>query len=61
MWYDKGKIHRKILPAVIYANGKQEWYHRGLLHRINADTDNFSKRVFDMRVESNYTNYLNCK
>ena len=39
----------------------QDVFGRRLLHRINDDTDNFSKRVFDMRVESNYMNYLNCK
>ncbi len=39
----------------------QDVFGRRLLYRTNTESDNFSKRVFDMRVESNYMKYLNCK
>lgn len=34
-WYDQqGVVHRdEDMPAVIYADGHQEWYKNGKLHR----------------------------
>jgi hypothetical protein len=33
-YYLFGKLHREEdLPAIIYADGSQEWYKNGLLHR----------------------------
>ena len=36
-WYDEcGRLHRDDQPAVIFWNGCQKWYDRGLLHRIDG-------------------------
>ena len=34
-----GQLHRDDGPAVIYPNGKQEWYRNGARHRDNGPAD----------------------
>ena len=37
IWHHRGKLHRGGgLPAIIKANGQQEWYQRGKAHRIGG-------------------------
>lgn len=33
IWYHKGKRHRDSGPAIIYANGTEEWWKHGKPHR----------------------------
>lgn len=36
-WFDeRGELHRHNGPALIYANGEQQWYKHGLMHRDGA-------------------------
>lgn len=30
VWYEKGYIHREGNPAVIYPDGKEEWWTKGV-------------------------------
>jgi hypothetical protein len=36
VYYYGKKIHRKDKPAVIFTNGRKEWYKHGKLHRKGA-------------------------
>jgi hypothetical protein len=31
-----GKLHRKFKPALIYSNGRKEWWNNGFIHRIEG-------------------------
>ena len=35
-FYKNGKLHRKDGPAIIRADGHEEWYKNGKLHRIDG-------------------------
>ena len=35
-WYTHGLRHRDGAPAIIYANGKQVWYHLNEIHNANG-------------------------
>jgi len=35
-WRVDGVLHRKIGPAVCYANGHKEWHYNGKLHNLNG-------------------------
>jgi hypothetical protein len=34
IWYRYGSKHRDAAPAVIHANGSQEWWRNGEMERI---------------------------
>jgi hypothetical protein len=37
VWRENGLVHREDdLPAVELANGRQEWWHRGVRHRVHG-------------------------
>ena len=33
---DAGRLHREDGPAIVYANGYQEWYQNGRRHRVDG-------------------------